>query len=631
MKVINETPLTKEQINIVNHKRGVAIVFAGAGTGKTHTLVFRVKKLIDQGCRPENIQLLTFARKADSYLKSKLISNPCYSQVKCSTFHAFGLQLIKAHSNKLGFTATPKVVLDRSLDIVVKNIITDIAANRKVNHFKLTKVVKNSRKTKRTCLRKSKSPLSMALAEVLNEFQSYKLRHNIIDHQDMLNLAVKLLQTHPEIRTEMATGIEHLMVDELQDISGQEVSLIYNLAKRTKSTLLVGDKKQAIFSFRGSDLKCWEQLEALLSTHYKSKLKHFNLTKSHRLPEQLLPLVNAVAADICDDPPLTSAKPGCIPHLFIAQNNDQQGGFIAKEINKLLAEGVLPEEIVILGRTRKSLFAMKNHLSYQKIDTTETYRKSKATTEKALRALIRITKGIARGINNSKTPAPPTKSWLRVLHYLQLPEAVQETVSEEVLENGWDAFNVPKKTGDSERLYQGISKLRKTVIKAAELELEAGTQLLIDALSRFITHKHGKKETALLKRDLSNTKIAMRIYNTWSEVDLAAVPLTYTQSGVPLYILHSAKGREWRFVFIINVVEKYLPFYWNRKGNLDEEYRVFYVAITRASEKLYLIQCPIVNTLFIKNGSAKEFKQTHALTQESQFVRAYKYHFKQVK
>ncbi|CAA9889462.1 hypothetical protein METHB2_1030002 [Candidatus Methylobacter favarea] len=477
--------------------------------------------------------------------------------MKCATFHAFGLKIIEAYRDKLGFTATPKVVLNKSLDVGVKNLITEIAANRKTNPYKVTKAVEKVRKTRRTGPRKSKSPLSMAVADVLKQFQSYKLQRKLIDYPDMLNLAVKLIQTHPDIRNEVAAGIDHLMVDELQDISGKEVSLIYNLAKRTKFTLLVGDKKQAIYSFRGSDLTCWKQLESLLSAHFKSKLKHFNLTKSHRLPKRLLPLVNAVAADICDDPRLTSAKPGFTPHLFIAQSNDQQGEFIAKEITKLLAEGVLPGEIVILGRTRKSLYAIKNQLSYREVDSTETYRKSKATTEKVLRALIRITKCMAGGINNSNTPVLPRKSWLRVLHYLQLPDKLQKTRSENVLEHGWEAFNVPKKTGGTERLYRGIFNLRETVIKAAGLEPEAGTQLLIDALSRFMTHQHGKKETALLKRDLSSTKIAMRIYNTWAEVDLTRIPLTYTQSGVLLYTIHSAKGREWRYVFIINVVEKY--------------------------------------------------------------------------
>ena len=196
--------------------------------------------------------------------------------------------------------------------------------------------------------------------------------------------------------------------------------------------------------------------------------------------------------------------------------------------------------------------------------------------------------------------------------------------------NGWDSLTVAKKTGGSERLYRGIKNLKEVVIKASGLEPEAGTQLIIDAVSPFIRHRFGK-ETAFIKRDLAKTTVLMRVYNIWSKVDLNDIPLAYSTSGISLSTIHGAKGQEWKYVFLINVVEKYLPFYFMGKTDLDEERRMFYVAITMASEKLYIIHSPVIDTKFPSKGKPKRGKQGLVFDEESTFITSYKNHMKRVK
>lgn len=87
----------------------------------------------------------------------------------------------------------------------------------------------------------------------------------------------------------------------------------------------------------------------------------------------------------------------------------------------------------------------------------------------------------------------------------------------------------------------------------------------------------------------------MRDYNSWAEVDLNTIPFAYSKSGVQLHTIHGAKGKEWKYVFLINVVNKYLPFYFNGKSDLDEERRLYYVAITRASERVTIIHSPVID------------------------------------
>lgn len=616
-----EIQLTKEQIKIIAHAQGPAIVKAGPGTGKTQTLCQTIKKLVDQGCCPENIQVLTFSKVANKNFKDRLGNDPRYSKVRASTFHSFGLRIIKENWRAFGFSMRPNFISKKNLEIELDNIVGKIAVERGIRKVDLRKSVDKAFVQRNKNTIKSKSTLPKAAAVAVKELQNYKLINNFVDYEDMLNLVAERLERDPDLVVKAAATIEHLLVDELQDISDREVKLIYNLAKRVRSTLMVGDQKQAIYKFRGSDLKCWSKLEALLS----KKLRHYSLTKTFRLPEQALPLVNAVAADINDDLLLTSDRQGFVPHLFIAESNDEQSAFVAKEIKKLLARGVDPKDIVILGRTIKTLYSIKNHLSHLGIDAVEDYRKSRATTEKVLRALIRITQCLARSLINKDTFILPKKSSYKLVKYLGLSEEIVDKVYGYVMEKGWNSLRVPKKACEKEGIYRGINSLKETVVKAAALEPEAGTQLLIDALSPFIHHRFGK-EKALIKRDLSETTIKMRAYNSWSEVDLNKIPFAYSKSGVQLYKIHGAKGKEWKYVFLINVVEKYLPFSFNGNCDLDEERRLFYVAITRAIKRVYIIHSPVIGTAHRNKG-----KQIKTYDKESAFISSYQEYMKPVK
>jgi len=431
--------LTIEQKKIINHKRGPAVVTAGPGTGKTHMLCHRVRHLTNTGVSTEEIVLLTFSTAAARNMAERLKGQFNIDTVVCSTTHAFGLRIIMDYWPELGFTAKPKVkakLLNKRLAFIVKKV----AAQNKMPYKKLQNAVYRATKEGKSSSQIKLDPgLSKAITEVLNRYKNGKLRKNWVDFADMLNLPTQLLKDNPNIMKKVGANILHLLVDEVQDFCEKECQLIYYLAKYAKSAVLVGDTKQSIYGFRGASPKCLRKLIKYL------KPIAYQLTISFRVPQQTLGLVNAIGADINDDPKLTSNRQGFIARFFCSANNDEQSDFLIREITKLLARGVPAEEIAILGRTRRSLILLKNALTKNGIEAVERYGEAKEKPVKVLKALMLIAKWKARAPKQGKHRFTPVNALTRVLKYSGLPEKVQQELLNVVCSDGWDSLSVPKK------------------------------------------------------------------------------------------------------------------------------------------------------------------------------------------
>jgi DNA helicase-2/ATP-dependent DNA helicase PcrA len=415
----NENDDTRTE-KIVMHKQGSGLVAAGPGAGKTHVLCCRAQHLIKRGVPLERILLLTFSKAAALNMSTRLRKKFNVDDVRCSTTHALGLDFIMEYWRDLGFTDQPTVqikLLAKQLAFIVKKV----AAKDKVDAEKLRGAVYGATKAgKNKSQIGQEKGLSKAVADVLRRYQKFKLRKNRVDYADMLDLSTQLLKTRPDIQKKVGTSIDHLLVDEVQDMKMQECQLLYYLAKQTKTAVLVGDKKQNIYAFRGADPRCLHKLEK----HLKPVVYH--LTESFRVPSQMLPLVNAIGAAINDDPKLTSDRKGFKPSFFRSTNNDEQSDFVVREIKKLLDKGVPVDEIAVLGRTRRPMILLKTALNTSGIETFEAYCSSKGEPVKVLKALILIAKWKARCPKRGKYPFKPVKALLRVLENSGLSERIQQ-------------------------------------------------------------------------------------------------------------------------------------------------------------------------------------------------------------
>jgi DNA helicase-2/ATP-dependent DNA helicase PcrA len=605
--------MTKEQQNIVTHGKGSAFVVAGPGTGKTHVLCTRVQHLVERKADPERILLLTFSNAAALDMKTRLVKQFDISGVQCSTTHAFGLSIVMEHWSVLGFTVQP------SVNIKLRNErlatwITKVATKRKVTESELRQLVRAKINGVRDRMIDSRR-LQEAADEVIKSYQRGKQTNNVIDYQDMLNLSIQLFKKQPDVLVEIRRSIQHLLVDEVQDMTERECQFLYFLGRKAKSSVFVGDKKQCIFKFRGANPMALNKLEKRL------KPVVYHLTESFRVPMQMLPLVNAIGADINNDPELTSNRKGFVPRFFCSADNDQQSDFVVREIRRLLEKGVSADEIGILGHTRRSLTLLAHALKMNGIERVLKYSTSNGGPVKVLKALMRITKWMAL-IEKDEVPAPvPAKALTILLENIGLPDVVQQELYSAICNKGWHSLKAPRKEfGDTH--YRKILVLRKAVEKAATLNLnpESGTQILIDALRPFMGDKYGKREKLDIACDLSAVKIAMRGVRTWCDVHSNMLPTTTRSDlGVELVTCHGAKGKEWKYVFVINVVEGEFPFYFNNQTKLKEERHLFYVAASRASKQLFIVQSPVN-----KNSYARGSKKWPSdLKKESTFIRDY--------
>ncbi len=540
--------------------------------------------------------------------------------VRCSTTHAMGLSIIMEYWRDLGFSDYPTVQL-KQLAKQLAFIVKKVAAESKVDAKKLGEAVYTATKDgKNSCQIEQGKGLSKSVAEVLRRYQNSKLRKNRVDYVDMLDLSTQLLKSRPDIRKRVGASIDHLLVDEVQDMTEKECQLLFYLAKQAKSAVLVGDKKQNIYSFRGANPRCLRKLEK----HLKPVVYH--LTESFRVPSQMLPLVNAIGAAINDDPKLTSHGKGFKPCFFRSANNDEQADFVVREIQKLLAKGVPEVEIAVVGRTRRSLILLKSALNMCGIETFEDYCCSKGEPVKVLKALILIAKWKARCPKRGKHPFKPVNALLRVLESSGLTERIQQELNRAICDEGWDRLHVPIK--QDKKRYRNILALRRAVEAAATLSPESGVQLLIDAIKPFMGNRFGKSEKLIVVRDFSMVKLAMRGYKTWPNVMVKKLPVTYSDAGVELSTCHGAKGREWQYVFLINFINGEFPFYFKKEEvKLEEERRLFYVAASRPSRKLFIIESPVCKNNYGR-GSQKYMTN---LESESTFVADYGSELKVVK
>lgn len=540
--------------------------------------------------------------------------------VRCSTTHALGLSIIMEHWTEVGFTAKPKVEikqLGRKLAFIVKKF----AAMNKVDAKKLGVAVKMAiiNGNNRGQIREGKR-ISMSVVQVLKRYKNIKLRKNLLDYTDMLNLSTQLLKSRTDIRKKVGINIEHLLVDEVQDMNMKECQFIFYLADQAKSAVFVGDKKQSIYGFRGANPECLLKLEKHLNPTV------FHLTKSFRVPTQMLPLVNAIGAAINDDPKLTSNRQGFKPCIFRSANNDEQAEFVVREIKKLLGKGVPANEIAVLGRTKRTLIVLKNALNMSGIKSVENYCTSKEEPLKILKALILIVRWEAMALKRGKHPFKPVKALKCLLENSGLPEKIQQELHRAICKEGWGRLYVPKKQGET--CYRNILALRTAVEKAAKLPPESGVQLLIDAIKPLLGSRFGKAEKPIVVRDFSAVKLAMRGYKTWSDVRVKKLPVTYSGSGVDLATCHDAKGREWQYVFLSNFIDGEFPFYFKKEDvKLEEERRLFYVAASRPSKQLLVIASPVY-----KNNYGRGRQKFHTnLKSESTFIADYGAKLKVVK
>ena len=352
MKLTLKLTPTHEQKLITRHLQGHAMVKAGPGCAKTSTLALRVQHMLDLEYEPSSIVILTYGKALPLDIVetlTKFIGTEVAKQITVSTIHSFAYRLLKTDCQSAGQLA-PRALNQQRKERFLKDRAKRTGVKLKelkqaFNHYDLR--IKSS---------KIEAMLGTDKAELAKKayrsYSKYKLKRNKVDFNDMVRGALKLLKQHldPDQDSTLLCSYQHLMVDELQDIDRAQKELLLLLALRMESTVIVGDPLQSIYGWRRSLPRYWHDIEKALVP------KQFELTQSFRIPRQALALVNDLGRKIDPDAPvLTSTFDGCKPKLWEFADQDQQHWYMAKEIKRLLDNGVNIHKIAFLGKTRKEL------------------------------------------------------------------------------------------------------------------------------------------------------------------------------------------------------------------------------------------------------------------------------------
>jgi DNA helicase-2/ATP-dependent DNA helicase PcrA len=509
----------------------------------------------------------------------------------------------------LGFTNKPKVRKD------TQDVLREIAQQVWFKHTGEDLTVKDPKVTRLLkSVNKVRGNALAAVAErelvdtVLTRYNRRNKKNNKIDFSDMVLLASRLIVESREVREFIETNIHTLIVDEAQDINTSQARFLVLLSKYVKSSIFVGDEKQNINKFQGTR-KGFRYLKK------EVELTQYPLSVTFRCPEEALGLINKVADDLVENnKPVSSVQKGFKSRLYLSKNNGEQRDFIAAEISRLTASGVPLNEIAVLGRNYATLVSMAYDLNQRGIPVVERCNIIGDNSYKAVKSLLKILKWCL------ENTTPPLEAITFIVGLLNLKDDKQRTLINNVIDGGWDKFEIPVK--DNPTLQRKVTTLREAVVDVQcnvgiNVEVRQVLRVLMEAVKPLLhlTPSTRHKAAIMVNRDFSTITLALSNFSNLDEmIDHFPTLNVDTDNSIELTTCHSSKGREWQYVFLINFVQGYFPYSNNLESvenlenleNLEDERNLFYVAITRASKQLTVIESPYVTNV---NGKHRPFNE----------------------
>ena len=595
--------LNPAQLEAVRTLFGPVLVIAGAGSGKTRTLVYRVARLVEEGVPPERILLLTFTRKAarEMLRRASLILNASCERVAGGTFHSLSHQMLRRYGHLLGYGSN-FTVLDRGDAEDAINLLRGaLGLAEKGRRFPkkdtlasiFSKSV-NQGRTLEEILEKEYPHLLEHLPDIqrlFSEYQRYKREHQLMDYDDLLLNWYRVLLEHPGVRREISREFEFIMVDEYQDTNHLQAEIVRLMSEGHGNVMVVGDDSQSIYAFRGANFRNILQFPRLFPG-----AKIIKLEENYRSTQPILDLANAVIARAREKYTkclFTRKSGGRKPVVYRARDEADQSRFVAERILELREEGIPLSEMAVLFRAAFHSFDLELELAKRDIPFVK-YGGLKLIEAAHIKDIVAHLRIILNPYD--------LLSWHRVLLLL---EGVGPRTAEKImnhLRQSTDPVETlarfpsrPSFREGLEALYRVLRDLRD--IPSVEEKLERLYRYYTPVLERVYHDDYPKRE-----RDLESLLTLSHKYRDLSEflADLALEPPessvadlepeNETEDHLVLSTIHSAKGLEWHTVFVIALSEGRFPSAYavSSEEELEEERRLFYVAVTRARENLYL-------------------------------------------
>ncbi|MCR5183008.1 MAG: DUF3553 domain-containing protein [Clostridia bacterium] len=604
--------LNQEQREAVMHTEGPLLILAGAGSGKTQTMTHRIAYLVEQGVSPYNILAVTFTNKAAAEMKERVyrLAGHCPG-MWVMTFHAMSLRILRAHHTEAGYG--PSFVVYDTVDqkTVMKNVLKDLNVDQKLYPVPLMLSVISKLKEQDTdpeefLASEPNMPRTKTYYNIYKAYERELKKNDAMDFDDLLLRAYHLLRDHSEIRQEYRDRFRYIMVDEYQDTNHIQYEIIRLLASQHKNLCVVGDDDQAIYEWRGADIRNILDFERDFPG-----AKVVKLEQNYRSYKNILDCANSVIRNNRSrkSKKLWTDKGTGEKVVYCRLDTDkEEAEYVAKEIEFLLRLGKTEDDIAVLYRTNRQsrLFEdslRKRKIPYQVLSGFSFYeRKETKDMISYMRLVVNPKDDVAleRIINEPKRGIGPTT----FAKYKALAQVNGVSIFE-CLRDDDTLDSVPKKAREALRtmldLIQECSDdmdslsvteiydmlLVKTgYMPALEAEGTTEAEARIENLMDFRSYIYDyEKEKGDAGEQPSLSEFLERV-STQSDTD------KYDEYApkVTLMTLHSAKGLEFPVVFMPGMEDGLFPGFKSMDSDdgIEEERRLCYVGMTRAREKLIL-------------------------------------------
>jgi DNA helicase II / ATP-dependent DNA helicase PcrA len=602
-KINYENDLNPAQYDAVMHNNGAALVIAGAGTGKTRTLIYRVARLIEDGNQPESLLLLTFTRKSAGEMlrRASLMLDGRAEKVSGGTFHSFAMSILRKKADLIGydnaFTILDQSDIEETINLIRTQRKFDKSSRRFPRKETLSRIFNlsiNRCKPVEDIIFKDFPQFKDETENInilFNDFQAYKHQYNLMDYDDMLVNLLVLLMDKPKIQDEISRRYSNIMVDEYQDTNKLQHEIVVRLADERENIMAVGDDAQSIYSFRGAE---FQNIMDFPNSFKNCKI--YTIEENYRSSQPILNMTNAIIEDSIikyEKELFTSRLDGQNPYIITAENERQQSEFVVQQILELREEGISLEDMAVLIRSGYLSFDLEIELNKANIPFMK-FGGMKFVETAHIKDVMAFFKLFA----NPRDAV----SWHRVLLMLDGvgPRTAQKVI-DMLIVNNFDfrknlEFNYEAKGSSSiNSLFEFLNETYSTKESISEK-----AEQIIRFLEPLLTKKYD--DFIRRKKDLDMFVSIADKYKNLNDflTDMAIEPPVESVVDVEedsnedekltISTIHSAKGLEWRVVFIIWVLDGRFPASKSIESldSLEEERRLFYVACTRAKDYLYI-------------------------------------------
>lgn len=603
--------LNPEQYRAVTTVNGAILIIAGAGSGKTRVITFRIAHMLDLGIPQSQILALTFTNKAAKEMADRVkeLTQRKLQNLTVSTFHAFGVKVLRADIEKLGYRENFSIYDETDRTALIKECGRELKFSPDaLDIYKISQLFSNIKTG-----RKNWQTENDMYRQLYDCYQEGLKLYNAVDFDDLIVLPIKLFRENPEVLARYKERFKYIMVDEFQDTSHQQYELMHLLSDQ--NVAVVGDDDQSIYSWRGADY------QNIVNFEKDFNVTEIRLEQNYRSTGTILDAANGVISHNTNrkDKKLWSGKGEGKPiEIYMPENETDEANFIAESIQGIaMEEGKKYDDFGVLIRANTQSryieeaflqanipYTMSGGTSFferKEIKDIISYLRVIANHDDDIN-LLRIINVPRRGIGraaiqviNDEAEKLGSTLWTAIKSLVQNEES---EASENLKEDLQDFVNLIESNRQKMLSGRGLSK------KVREMAEEINYK-------DYLITEYSKSEKAV-RFKLKNIELLLEMMERW-EIDpdnvnpslfnyLNRITLMSRDNGddendkgkVNLMTIHASKGLEFPVVFIAGAEEGLIPHQRSvdeNGGNVEEERRLFYVAITRAREKLLISSC----------------------------------------